>query len=612
VTARCGSTSWADPGSADLWRTSPILKSARVLVDATEVTAAPRPEDLLAAGATAPRAASLVDLVDHLADHIPEIVTVVDPSGVFLAVAGGSERLLGRPAADLVGVHASEVVHPDDLGVGMERFVTALASGRDNAEPLGYRLAHADGSWIPVELVASPVTLADGQRVVVVTGRRVSSVRARVDHAEELSRRTARVFENAAIGMAQLSLDGCFLRANLALGALLGTEPDALVGRAFGDFVHPEDRWALPVRTDSRPDGQRVRVVFGPDHAPEVRHVQLVATVVQDRDGADLYHVVQVVDVTEAVLAQEALAESEQRFRTILDLAEEGVVALDSSLVVTFVNRHLADMLACEPGDLVGRTAFELFPMVDMGSAGFDLDDEATWPEDGMARFEARVRAMDGTERWVMIAANAQALAHPERNGSVVAMITDITALKSAEAELRHRSSHDPLTGLANRSFLEDRRVDAERMGRDASGRAVIYVDLDGFKEINDTYGHQLGDRMLAAVAARLQTAVRGADVLVRLGGDEFLVWLETDDERAAVRLADRLLYNLVDPFVVDGHTLTVGASAGVAVGQPGDHLDDLMRRADRALYEAKHAGGRRFVVHGADTAGAIRSPARA
>jgi diguanylate cyclase (GGDEF)-like protein/PAS domain S-box-containing protein len=583
----------------------------RLLVDARGVTPAPGPGGVPITGVASPCADSLADLVANLADHVPEIVTVVDASGDFLWVGAGAQRLLGRPAADLVGTRASELVHPGDLAVGMERFVGALTSGRDNAEPVSYRLAHTDGGWVPTELVASPMALADGQRVVVLTGRRASSARSRADVIDEVSRRTAMVFEHAAIGMAQLALDGRVLRANAALGELLGVAADELVGRSFQGFVHPDDRSPQPGSTVSPLEATPVRVVRGPEHAPDVRHVQLVATVVVDSDGADLYRVVQAVDVTEAVLAQQALAASEQRFRTILDLAEEGVVALDSSLVVTFVNRHLADMLVCEPDELMGRTAFELFHLVDIVSSSLDLDDEATWPEDGMARFEARLRATDGTERWVMIAANAQALAQPERNGSVVATVTDITALKSAEAELRHRSSHDPLTGLANRSFLEDRRGDVEG-GRDASGRAVIYLDLDGFKEINDTYGHQLGDRMLAAVAARLQQAVRSADVLVRLGGDEFLVWLETDDERAAIRLADRLLYNLVDPFVVDGHTLTVGASAGVAVGQPGDHLDDLMRRADRALYEAKHAGGRRFVVHGPDIARSVRSTGRA
>jgi len=567
--------------------------------------------------AAAPHApADLADLVAHLADHVPEIVTVVDATGTFLWVGAGSEPLLGRTAASLVGTHPSQLVHPDDMAVGMERFVVLMASGRDNAEPVSYRLAHADGRWIPTELVASSVELGDGSRAVVLTGRRAGEAGSRADVVDELARRTALVFDDAAIGMAQVGLDGCFLRVNAALGALLATPPDGLVGRPFSDIVHPDERTASASLGASNLDGRRVRVVppgtAGLDVADhEVRHVRVATSVAHDRDGAALYHVLQIVDVTSAVRAEEALAASEERFRTILELAEEGVVALDASLVVTYVNRHLADMLACQPDDLVGRSAWDLFHLVDTGSSGLVLADEATWPADGMARFEARLRAADGTERWVMIAANGEALAHPERLGSVVAMVTDITALKSAEAELRHRSNHDPLTGLANRSFLDERRGRAEGHDQVDVGRAVIYLDLDGFKEINDTYGHQLGDRMLAAVASRLKSAVRGGDVLVRLGGDEFLVWLETDDERAAVRLADRLLYNLVDPFVVDGHTLTVGASAGVAVGQPGDDVDDLMRRADRALYEAKNAGGRRFVVHGPHDATALPSRGR-
>jgi diguanylate cyclase (GGDEF)-like protein/PAS domain S-box-containing protein len=580
------------------------------------VTAAPGADGGPVPGAAAVRGAAvdLDDLVAHLADHVPEIVTVVDGSGTFLWVGAGSEPLLGRPAATLVGTRWSHLVHPDDLAVGMERFVGLMASGRADVEPVSYRLSHADGRWIPIDLVAAPVALGDGSPAVVVTGRRANDAGCRAEVADELSRRTAMVFDDAAIGMAEVGLDGRVLRVNEALSVLLATPSDELVGRPFSDVVHPDERTPSSPLTASHLDGRRLRLVppgvAGRDVQDAVRHVRVVASVAHDRDGAELYHLLQVVDITGAVRAKEALAASEQRLRTTLDLAEEGIVALDPSLVVTYVNRHLADMLVCQPEDLVGRSASDLFHLVDTGSSGLDLGDESTWPADGVARFEATLHATDGSERWVMIAANSQALAHSERHRSVVAMVTDITALKSAEAEPRHRSNNDPSTGLASRSSLDERR--APSGGQDAVGRAVIYLDLDGFKEINDTYGHQLGDRMLTAVANRLKSAVRGGDVLVRLGGDEFLVWLETDDERAAVRLADRLLYNLVDPFVVDGRTLTIGASAGVAVGQPGDDVDDLMRRADRALYEAKHAGGRRFVVHGPDAATATPSPGRA
>ena len=557
---------------------------------------------------TSDGASSLDDLLGHLADHVAELVTVVDSTGTFVWVGEGARRLLGRAPADLVGTDPEAIVHPDDLPVGRERFVGVMASGKGNAEPVRYRLAHADGRWIPVELVTRFVALPGDDLVVVLSGRAVDPDRSGELVLAEITGRITAMFDDAAIGLAQVGLDGTVLRANRSMSELLGAPAVELTGRPFLAFVHPDDRPSSGPTPVADLDGRQVRLVSGAE-PPAVRHVQAIATVVREQDGADLYLLLQLLDVTETVLAREALAESEQRLRSILELAQEGVVALDSSLVITFVNRRLADLMACEPDDLVGRSGVELFDRLESPTNGIDLYDPSTHTDDGSARFEARLRAFDGTERWVMISANASALADPEGHGSVVAMVSDIAVLKTAEDELRHRSSHDSLTGLVNRTFLDDRRHDLQRVGRDVVGLAVIYLDLDGFKEVNDTYGHHLGDRMLAAVAIRLQAAVRGTDVLVRLGGDEFLVWIETEDERGAVRLADRLLYNLVDPFVVGGHTVSVGASAGVAVGRTGEGLDDLMRRADGALYDAKHAGGRRFVVHGPDVAVPVVAP---
>jgi diguanylate cyclase (GGDEF)-like protein/PAS domain S-box-containing protein len=181
----------------------------------------------------------------------------------------------------------------------------------------------------------------------------------------------------------------------------------------------------------------------------------------------------------------------------------------------------------------------------------------------------------------------------------------DVSDRKQLEEELARQALHDSLTGLPNRVLFHDRlRQSLHRVRRQApaTGRhAVLFVDLDDFKRINDTLGHRIGDELLVAVAARLRDAIRSVDTAARLGGDEFTVLLENvGDEADADRAADRILDELRRPFELDGHQIVVSASIGIAFGDAGtDDPDDLLRCADTALYEAKARGkGRHETYH--------------
>jgi diguanylate cyclase (GGDEF)-like protein len=174
-----------------------------------------------------------------------------------------------------------------------------------------------------------------------------------------------------------------------------------------------------------------------------------------------------------------------------------------------------------------------------------------------------------------------------------------IRILEEQRAQLSHRAAHDPLTGLANRDRF--RTVVASALGRE-DRPGVAFVDLDGFKEVNDVFGHAAGDAVLRAAAERIQSAVRGDDVAARLGGDEFAVLLpDAPDREAAGVVAERIRSRLADPFTVQGHHVAVGASVGLAFGAIGESAEELLRRADSAMYAAKNAGKRRLVIDGGE-----------
>ena len=181
-----------------------------------------------------------------------------------------------------------------------------------------------------------------------------------------------------------------------------------------------------------------------------------------------------------------------------------------------------------------------------------------------------------------------------------VGIVRDITERKALESQLTHQATHDPLTGLPNRTLLLDRLGQAlARARRDSTPYAVLFLDLDRFKEANDTLGHDAGDQLLVAVATRLRTVLREQDTLARLGGDEFVALIEgIADVNEAARAAERLAAIVEDPLLIAGQEVRVTASVGIAFNAPGhERAEDLLRDADLAMYRAKGAGGANYAV---------------
>jgi diguanylate cyclase (GGDEF)-like protein/PAS domain S-box-containing protein len=179
---------------------------------------------------------------------------------------------------------------------------------------------------------------------------------------------------------------------------------------------------------------------------------------------------------------------------------------------------------------------------------------------------------------------------------AVANILTTAMERLRGEDRMRHDALHDPLTGLANRTLLRDRLDHAlAQSEREAGQTGVLFLDLDNFKQINDEHGHRVGDELLAALGGRLQGAVRPADTVARIGGDEFVVVYEHADEAGALALADRLEAAVSVPVAVSGIEHRLSASIGIALGQ--DDADTLLREADAAVYRAKAAGGARVEI---------------
>ena len=182
---------------------------------------------------------------------------------------------------------------------------------------------------------------------------------------------------------------------------------------------------------------------------------------------------------------------------------------------------------------------------------------------------------------------------------------TTVSDLESWSNELTRQATHDELTGLANRPHLfANVEASLDKLRRTGEPFAVLFLDLDGFKEVNDELGHDAGDAVLQGIAERLRHQVRGHDMLARLGGDEFVVLLnDLGDRNHAMAVARRICEATASPFSISGSSVTLGVSIGVAYGRPDDSADTVLNSADRVMYEAKRLGGNRFVVNRPDAA---------
>ncbi|MCL5025635.1 MAG: diguanylate cyclase [Chloroflexi bacterium] len=295
----------------------------------------------------------------------------------------------------------------------------------------------------------------------------------------------------------------------------------------------------------------------------------------------------------EARRAQEELRQSEERYRTVVESIDDAITVKDTEGLYIEVNSAMVHRLGLQRGKILGKTARDLYSedvanriIADdrrVFETGKPLDSEYEIPTPSGPRFSHTRKAVLRDE-----------------GGNVTGLVTvsrDISERKRTEEQVKWFAYHDALTGLPNRLLFTDRLKVAFAQAKRKSRRlAVMFIDLDNFKEINDSLGHETGDKVLQWVAERLVGQLRSSDTVARMGGDEFVILLpEVDSIADAQRATKRILEAVQEPFVISDRCLRVTTSIGIAL-YPDDTSDaeDLVKKADRAMYEAKNQGGNR------------------
>jgi diguanylate cyclase (GGDEF)-like protein/PAS domain S-box-containing protein len=418
------------------------------------------------------------------------------------------------------------------------------------------------------------------------------------------------VLDLAPVGIGIVDLEGRTTSTDELLQALLGYSREEFATPAFVAFIHSDDKKAILGRFARLAGGTIDRF------AMEVRFIRkdggilwaaLTVSLVRDADGDPDYAICATQDISERKLFEsDPRAEGQrsqlqvERVPAIVYVAEPGPNGrwlYVSPQIEAILGFTAAEWMA-DPG-----LWMQLLHPQDQRSAllaGSALAEEAdllaSGAEDKVYSDTYRLRHRSGATVWVRD--DAMVLWDSEGHATWHGVLVDVTREKGLEERLEHQALHDSLTGLPNRKLFDDRV--AQALGRHRPGvTAVLFIDLDNFKTVNDSFGHACGDEVIATAAWRLQSCIREGDMAARVGGDEFALLVESATAEQVTAIADRVIAVLTQmPVEFSPSPLTIGASVGIAVAGPGATTETLMRDADLAMYEAKLLGRCRHVLY--------------
>jgi diguanylate cyclase (GGDEF)-like protein/PAS domain S-box-containing protein len=476
------------------------------------------------------------------------------------------------------------------------------------------RVLTADEMCILIDLADIVQQEVQYRERLAVAGRHMLRSAAVLNASEA---RFRSIFDLASIGIALVSPTGGWISVNGALCAILGYSQEELQRLRFQDVTHPDDvdvdvalleqlrRGELDqyqmekryIRKDGRPVWVNLNVSKKANEAGETEYYISVIKDIQAQKQAQAGLTEVYADLEQRVAVRtDELREREAELRSVIENANDAYIGLDQEGLVTVWNRAAEQTFGYEGLEAIGRPLDDLIippDFVDRHRAGLARNVGGGESRVLGKRLELPAVRKDGSTLMVEVRINAL-----EMRGQKVfsAFLHDISERKQAEALREYESRHDMLTGLLNRrALLETLPIAQSRAARSGRSMALLFIDLDGFKAVNDTFGHEAGDRLLCEVALRLRALVRKTDSVYRLAGDEFTVLVEglADGAGDAHTVADKAVESLGRPVEVSGGKAQVGASVGIAIFAPDSRasIDDLLREADGRMYEAKRAG---------------------
>ncbi len=519
-----------------------------------------------------------------------EAIWVTDPDGFYIFANPAACRLTGHSLDELKGMQIRDLVAPESLPM-LPGHLEQIASGAFLRSE--WLLRQKKGGSICVDLATG--RLKDGRYMAF--GRDLTEQRRAEQALRSREQQLARVIEGSDQGFWDWNLKTGSFQVSPRWESMLGYGPGEMriTAENWYDHVHPDDaaRAKESIQRNLRAESASHEVeIRCRTRAGDWRWILSRGRVVErDAAGQPLMMSGTHTDITERKVLEQAQKEA----AAVFDSSYEGILMVSPDGVITKVNQAFSRITGYGAEEVIGRKP----SMLSSGKQSNSFYEELWSSVKGhnFWRGELWNRRKNGELYAELLSISVVR----DENGQVqhyIGIFSDITQLKVHEAELDRVAHFDPLTGVPNRRLLSDRlRQAIMRATRSGKSCAVCFLDLDGFKSVNDQYGHEVGDQLLVAVSGHLKSVLRGDDTLARLGGDEFVVLLsEVGSTEECMLVLDRILQAVAAPVPVGNITVNVTCSVGVSL-YPQDNVDPdtLLRHADQAMYVAKEAGKNRY-----------------
>ena len=514
-----------------------------------------------------------------------------------------SEKLYGYTREQALGQQLEALIIAPPLRAQVIEAVQAWSQGGAGIAPGEVTMQRADGSAVEVFSCHFMQKNAAGEPEMYCLDIDISD-RKMAERALQASESFLRmVLDEMPDPVALKDHHGNFLLGNCTIAALYGTTPQEMVGKHDSDFGVPPDMAEFFRQNvlDIIASGQ-TQTVFENSRdrvTGEIRHYRSIKKPLCDADGQSQVLVI-AQDITDVVRAQQKVAESEQRLQQVMEIVREGIWDWHLPTGRVLHNSQWYKNLQLEAGEIPDTAeAFVSLIHPDDRLLVQQRLDQIVVHGGSDYYSEHRLLRKDGELIWVQ---DRGKVVERDASGQAVRILgsfSDISFQYVHQKKLEHIANYDILTGLPNRVLLSERMQYAiAQSKRRGLHLAVAYLDLDGFKAINDRHGHALGDQFLTALAEHFKAALRDGDTIARLGGDEFVVLIaDLPEVQAALPLVQHLLDIAACPLEIDGHCLRVSASVGVSFYPQMEEPDgdQLLRQADQAMYRAKMAGKNRY-----------------